>query len=153
VTDEYKAKLQALLRGYAERAAKVEPANKTPQDQADRRMCGSGCGRSSVPCSTRSWSSSRMPDTMPRFGNTSSATTPTQRGPLLHAAIRTRLGAHLPLRPRHGIVVQREVKHAPGRTAAHQHRDRLGTIGITAVSAPWVETKTLAFIEAVLKAN
>src|SRR6266540_206462 len=56
--------------------------------------------------------------------------------------------------PRHGIVVQREVKHAPwkGRPPT-AGGDRLGTIGITAVFASWVETKTLSFIEAVLKAN
>ena len=38
MTEEYKAKLQALLRAYAERAANAQPT--TPQDQADRRMCG-----------------------------------------------------------------------------------------------------------------
>ena len=56
--------------------------------------------------------------------------------------------------PRHGIVVQREVKQAPwkGRPATGSG-DRLGTIGITAVAAAWVETKTLSFIEAVLRAN
>ena len=56
--------------------------------------------------------------------------------------------------PRHGIVVQREVKAAPwkGRPITGTG-DRLGTIGINAVSAAWVETKTLSFIEAVLKAN
>jgi hypothetical protein len=31
--------------------------------------------------------------------------------------------------------------------------ERLGTIGTDAVSALWVETKTLNFIDAVLKAN
>jgi len=31
--------------------------------------------------------------------------------------------------------------------------DRIGTIGVEAVSPEWVETKTLSFIEAVLKAN
>ena len=56
--------------------------------------------------------------------------------------------------PRHGIVVQREVKQAPwkGRPPTGTG-DRLGTIGIAAVAAPWVETKTLSFVEAVLKAN
>ncbi len=56
--------------------------------------------------------------------------------------------------PRRGIVVQREVKHAPWK-GQHptQGGDRTGTIGIAAVSAAWVETKTLSFIEAVLKAN
>ena len=37
MTEDYKAKLRALLEAYAERAAKVQPADKTPQDQADRR--------------------------------------------------------------------------------------------------------------------
>ena len=56
--------------------------------------------------------------------------------------------------PRHGIVAQREVKHAPwkGRPPTGTG-DRLGTIGISAVSGAWVETKTLTFIEAVLKVN
>src|SRR5260370_5433238 len=56
--------------------------------------------------------------------------------------------------PRHGIVVHREVKHAPwkGRPPTGTG-DRLGTIGIAAVSEAWVETKSLSFIEAVLKAN
>jgi len=55
---------------------------------------------------------------------------------------------------RTGIVVQREVKHAPwkGRPPTGSG-DRLGTIGITAVSSAWVETKSLSFIEAVLKVN
>jgi hypothetical protein len=56
--------------------------------------------------------------------------------------------------PRHGIVAQREVKHAPwkGRPPTGTG-DRLGTIGIAAVSEAWVETKSLSFIDAVLKAN
>ncbi|HEY3220664.1 MAG TPA: hypothetical protein VGJ80_08030, partial [Gemmatimonadales bacterium] len=56
--------------------------------------------------------------------------------------------------PRYGIVVQREVKQAPwkGRPPTGGG-DRLGTIGIAAVSTVWVETKTLSFIEAVLRAN
>ena len=56
--------------------------------------------------------------------------------------------------PRHGIAVQREVKQAPwkGRPPTGGG-DRLGTIGITAISPAWVATKTLSFIEAVLKAN
>ncbi len=84
---------------------------------------------------------------------------------LLHAASRSVALSFTPRRglasalifrydPRHGIAVQREVKQAPwkGRPATATG-DRLGNIGITAVSAAWVETKTLTFIEAVLKAN
>lgn len=56
--------------------------------------------------------------------------------------------------PRRGIVVQRDVR-APvtsGKVVTAT-TDRLGTIGVDAVSAEWVETKTLNFIEAVLKVN
>jgi len=56
--------------------------------------------------------------------------------------------------PRRGILVQRSVKPSPtkGRLVTASG-DRIGTIGVDAVSPPWVETKTLAFIEDVLKAN
>jgi len=56
--------------------------------------------------------------------------------------------------PRRGILVQRSVKPSPtkGRVVTASG-DRIGTIGVDAVSPQWVETKTLAFIEDVLKAN
>src|SRR5215510_12039936 len=40
MTEEFKRKLQGLLQAHAERAAKEHPADKTPRDQTDRRMCG-----------------------------------------------------------------------------------------------------------------
>ena len=40
MTDDYETKLRALLQEYAERSARVSPAEKTPKDHADRRMCG-----------------------------------------------------------------------------------------------------------------
>src|SRR2546430_17104443 len=40
MSEEYKAKLQALLQAYAERAAKEQRATTAPKDFADRRMCG-----------------------------------------------------------------------------------------------------------------
>jgi len=56
--------------------------------------------------------------------------------------------------PRRGIVVQRDVRAAVTRgRVVTASTDRLGTIGVDAVSAEWVETKTLNFVEAVLKAN
>jgi len=57
--------------------------------------------------------------------------------------------------PRHGIVVHRDVKPSPAkpRVPAAASSDRTGMIGVDAVSAPWVERKTLTFIEDVLKAN
>jgi hypothetical protein len=56
--------------------------------------------------------------------------------------------------PRRGIVVQRDVKPSPRRAkAVTLTGDRSGTIGIDVVSPSWVVTKTLDFVEAVLKAN
>ncbi len=56
--------------------------------------------------------------------------------------------------PKRGIVVQREVKAAPSQArVGAASGDRTGTIGVDAMSAQWVETKTLAFVADVLKAN
>jgi hypothetical protein len=154
-SEEYRDKLRALLQAYAEHAATSPNAGKTSQDQADRKLCGErlqtvvrpvldtlmaelkGAGHDA---SVREHIA--RDDAYP-----SVALSFTPRGGLASALI-------FRYDPRHGIVVQREVKHAPwkGRPPTGTG-DRLGTIGITAVSAPWVETKTLSFIEAVLKAN
>jgi hypothetical protein len=56
--------------------------------------------------------------------------------------------------PRRGILVHRDVKLSPTKGRATPVTvDRTGTIGVDAVSAQWVETKTLSFVEDVLKAN
>lgn len=56
--------------------------------------------------------------------------------------------------PRRGILVHRDVKLSPTKGRATPVTvDRTGTIGVDAVSAQWVETKTLTFVEDVLKAN
>ena len=56
--------------------------------------------------------------------------------------------------PRRGILVQREIKPSPqkGRMVT-AGGDRIGTIGVDALTTQWVETKTLAFVADVLKAN
>jgi hypothetical protein len=155
MTEDFKAKLSALLKAHAERVAKAPPANMTPQDQTDRRMCGErlhsvvrpvleaimaelkGAGHEA---SVREHI--ERDDAYP-----SVALSFTPRGGLASALI-------FRYDPRHGIVAQREVKQAPwkGRPPTGSG-DRLGTIGIPAVSAAWVETKSLSFIEAVLKVN
>jgi len=155
MSDDFKARLQKMLQQHAERAAKEHPADKTPRDQADRRMCGErlhsvvrpvldgliaelqGAGHQA---SVREHI--ERDDAYP-----SVALSFTPQGGLASALI-------FRYDPRHGIVVQREVKHAPwkGRPPTGTG-DRLGTIGIAAVSESWVETKSLSFIEAVLKVN
>lgn len=153
--DDYKAKLRAMLKVHAERAAKVLPADKTPQDQADRRMCGERLHSVVRPV---------LDDLMAELknaGHDASVREHIERDDAypsvaLSFTPKSGLASALIFRydPRHGIVVQREVKQAPwkGRPPTGSG-DRLGTIGITAVSAAWVETKSLSFIEAVLKAN
>lgn len=153
--DDYKAKLRAMLKAHAERAAKVLPADKTPQDQADRRMCGERLHSVVRPV---------LDDLMAELknaGHDASVREHIERDDAypsvaLSFTPKSGLASALIFRydPRHGIVVQREVKQAPwkGRPPTGSG-DRLGTIGITAVSAAWVETKSLSFIEAVLKAN
>jgi hypothetical protein len=155
MTDDYKAKLRALLKAHAERAARVLPADKTPQDQADRRMCGERLHSVVRPV---------LDDLMAELknaGHDASVREHIERDDAypsvaLSFTPKSGLASALIFRydPRHGIVVQREVKQAPwkGRPPTGSG-DRLGTIGITAVSAAWVETKSLSFIEAVLKAN
>ncbi len=152
-TDDYKAKLQALIQTHAERAAKLPPAE--PQDLTERRTCGERLRSIVRPVldTTMAELKSAGHDAAVREHTERDDAYPsvalsfTPRGGLASALI-------FRFDPRRGIVVQREVKHAPWK-GQHQTGtgDRLGTIGITAVSAPWVETKTLSFIEAVLKAN
>ncbi len=155
MTDEIKDKLRALLKAHAERAAKVQPRDKTPEDQADRRMCGERLHAVVRPV---------LDDLMAELknaGHDASVREHIERDDAypsvaLSFTPRSGLASALIFRydPRHGIVVQREVKQAPwkGRPPTGSG-DRLGTIGITAVSAAWVETKSLSFIEAVLKVN
>ena len=155
MTEEFRAKLRALLQAYAERAAKVQPVDKTTKDHADRRMCGERL-RSVV----RPVLDTIMAE-LKNAGHDASVREHIERedaypSVALSFTPRSGLASALIFRydPRHGIVAQREVKHAPwkGRPPTGTG-DRLGTIGITAVSEAWVETKTLSFIEAVVKAN
>jgi hypothetical protein len=153
VTDDYKSKLRALLEQYAERSAKT--AAKEPEDQADRRMCGER-----LHSVVRPVLDALMAE-LKNAGHEASVREHIERDDAypsvaLSFTPRRGLASALIFRydPRHGIVVQREVKQAPwkGRPPTGTG-DRLGTIGITAVSTAWVETKSLTFIEAVLKAN
>jgi len=151
--DDYKTKLRALLEQYAERSAKTSA--KVPEDQADRRMCGER-----LHAVVRPVLDALMAE-LKTAGHDASVREHIERDDAypsvaLSFTPRRGLASALIFRydPRHGIVVQREVKQAPwkGRPPTGA-TDRLGTIGITAVSPAWVETKSLSFIEAVLKAN
>ena len=153
MTEEVRAKLRALLKAYAERAAK-EP-DKTDKDQADRRLCGERLHAIVRPV---------LDDLLTELKNAGQDASVREHierddaypSVALSFTPKAGLASALIFRydPRHGIVVQREVKQAPwkGRPPTGSG-DRLGTIGISALTTAWVETKTLSFIEAVLKAN
>jgi hypothetical protein len=152
--DDVKTRLRALLQAYAERAAK-ETDKTEPKDQADRRMCGDRLHSIVRPV---------LEDFIAELkgaGHQASVREHIERDDAypsvaLSFTPKKGLASAIIFRydPRHGIVAQREVKHAPwkGRPPTGTG-DRLGTIGISAVSGAWVETKTLSFIEAVLKVN
>lgn len=155
MTDEFKSKLQKMLQQHAERAAKDQSADKTPKDQADRRMCGER-----LHSIVRPVLDALMAE-LQGAGHQASVREHIERDDAypsvaLSFTPRSGLASALIFRydPRYGIVAQREVKQAPwkGRPPTGSG-DRLGTIGITAVSQAWVETKSLSFIEAVLKVN
>jgi hypothetical protein len=155
MSEEFTAKLRALLTEHADRAAKIQPADKTPKDQADRRMCGER-----LRVVVRPVLDSLLAE-LKSAGHEASVREHIERDDAypsvaLSFTPRSGLASALIFRydPRHGIVAQREVKQAPwkGRPPTGTG-DRLGTIGLTAVSTAWVETKSLSFIEAVLKAN
>lgn len=154
--DDAKTRLRALLQAYAERAAK-ETDKTAAKDQADRRMCGDRLHSIVRPVLEEFMAE------LKGAGHEASVREHIERDDAypsvaLSFTPRNGLASAMIIRydPRHGIVVHREVKHAPwkGRPPTTGGTgDRLGTIGIGAVSAAWVETKTLSFIEAVLKAN
>lgn len=156
MADDYNAKLRALLEQYAQRSAKAT-TTKEPEDQGDRRMCGER-----LHAVVRPVLDALMAE-LKNAGHEASVREHIGRDDAypsvaLSFTPRSALASALIFRydPRHGIMVQREVKHAPwkGRPPTTGGTgDRLGTIGIAAVSTAWVETKSLSFIEAVLKAN
>ena len=153
--DDYLRKLRALLEQYAQHSTKT--IAKAPVDQADRAMCGDR-----LHAVVRPVLDALMAE-LKNAGHEASVREHIGRDDAypsvaLSFTPKNCLASALIFRydPRHGIIVQREVKHAPwkGRPPTTGGTgDRLGTIGIAAVSPAWVETKSLSFIEAVLKAN
>ena len=124
MTDEIMRKLRALLTAYAE--LKNAGHDAATRDHTDKEDAYPSVALSFTP-------------------RTRAATSP-----------ETALASALIFRyePRRGILVQRSVKPSPAKgRVVTATGDRIGTIGVDAVSPQWVETKTLAFIEDVLKTN
>ncbi len=164
MTDKTLDKLRGLLAAFAERKASA-PASKTLQGAAERkRKACADCLRNVVrpvldgfmaelknaghDASTRDHT-----DKEDAYPSVALSFTPRVRSA---DAGESALASALMFKydPRRGILVQREVKQSPTKArVVTATGDRLGMIGVDAVSTQWVETKTLAFIEDVLKAN
>lgn len=160
--DENLAKLRAMLEGYAERAAKAPPLKTPARGEGQRRACGDKLRAVVRPLldvvmaelqnAGHEASTRDQTDRENAYPSVALSFTPRTRGA---TSPRFALASALIFRydPRYGVVAYADVKAAPTARAATAATQRLGTIGVEALSAEWVETKTLNFIEAVLKAN
>jgi limonene-1,2-epoxide hydrolase len=160
--DKTVERLRSLLKAYDERTAQARAEHKTVHDEAERRRQRACADQ--LQNVVRPVLQGFMAE-LQNAGHDASIQDHTEQedaypsvalsfAPRAHGE--SALTSMLAFRydPRRGIVVQRDVK-APITKArvVTAHTDRIGTIGVDAVSAEWVETKTLNFIEAVLKTN
>ena len=161
MTDEGMKKLRSLLRSYLERPSKAQPELKPTPDEGERRRRACGERLQLVVRSVLADCSAELreagheaavddrTDAVNAYPSVALAFTPRAPG-------RTALTSVLTFRydPRRGVAVARDIKPAPqkGRVVTSS-TDRIGTMRVEAVNAEWVESKTLSFIEAVLKVN
>jgi hypothetical protein len=162
ITADQHTKLRGLLEAYAERKARTQLVATASDAEGDRqrRACGEilrtvvhpvleqvqselrGAGHEAA---TRDHTA--RDDAYPSVALSFTPRAPSSPDALASAII-------FRYDPRHGIVVQRDVKPSPRRgKVVTTSGDRSGTMGIDVVNEAWVVTKTLDFIEAVLKAN
>ena len=131
MTEQQRAKLRALLQAYAERAAKVKTEEKTPEDHADRRMCGER-----LHAIVRPILDAFMAE-LKEAGHEASVREHVERDDAypsvaLSFTPRRGLASALIFRydPRHGIAVQREVKQAPWKGQTPGKGSASGSCGI-----------------------
>jgi hypothetical protein len=156
-------KLRALLKSYAERTAQG-PATRDVMpalDEGERRRRACGDRLQKVVRAVLD----RVMDELKNAGHEAaiedqSATTGAYPSVGLTFKPHSRGGAALTsvltfrCDPRRGIAVARDIKASPAKgRVVTTSTDRIGTMKVEAVSVEWVETKTLSFVEAVLKVN
>ena len=154
-------KLRALLKTYEERSAAKPPAEvRTTPDEAERRRraCGDRLQNvvrlvlqgflTELKSAGHEGSIEDRTDTADAYPSVGLMFTPRAGGVALASTLLFRYD------PRRGIAVARDIKPsaAKGRVVTTSS-DRIGTMRVEAVTPEWVETKTLSFIEAVLKVN
>lgn len=155
MTEASLEKLRALLAGYAERKAAAPALRAGGAAEQKRRACADSLRNVVRPVLDKFMAelkaagheASTRDHTEREDAYPSVALSFTPKGALASALM-------FKFDPKHGIAVQRDVKAAPGKgRVGASSGDMIGTIKIDAVSAQWVATKTLSFVEDVLKAN
>jgi hypothetical protein len=164
MTDKAIENLRALLADFAKRTAGAPPPSKTGQRAGDRkRTACAECfqkvvrpvlDRFMVELKNAGHDASTRDNTARDDAYPSVALSFTPRTPAAGSTDALASALLFKYDPRRGVLVQRDVKASPskGRTVTATS-DRLGTIGVDALSTQWVETKTLTFVEEVLKVN
>jgi len=160
--DKSMEQLRSLLKSYEERSAKLQVGVKpATQDEGERRRRACGDRLRTVVRSVLD----RFTDALKNAGHEAAiedetATTGAYPTVALIFTPRTPAGTALASTltfkcdPRRGIAVARDIKPSPTKgRAVTSSTDRIGTMKVEAVSVEWVDTKTLSFIEAVLKVN
>lgn len=156
MSNEIFSRLRSLLKAYAEHKGQDVPGPRTGGGSDRKRQAGAEALRKVV----RPVLDAFMAE-LKEVGHEASTRDHTERAdayPSVALSFTPRGGLASALMfkydPKRGILVQREVKASPSKgRAVTTSGDRTGTIGVDAVSAAWVETKTLAFVADVLKAN
>ncbi len=155
MSDEIFTRLRSLLKAYAEHKESGPPASRTGHGDRKRQAGAEGLRNVVRPVldafmvelKNAGHDASTRDHTDREDAYPSVALSFTPRGGLASALM-------FKYDPKRGILVQREIKPSPARgRVVTASGDRTGTIGVDAVSAQWVETKTLAFVADVLKAN
>jgi hypothetical protein len=162
MTGKIAEKLRSLLKSYDERAAGRPPTEvRATPDEGERRRqaCGDRLQNVARPVlqafvtelksAGHEGSIEDRTDTADAYPSVGLMFRPRAPG-------RVALASTLTFRydPRRGIAVVRDIKPSgtKGRVVTTS-TDRIGTMRVEAVTPEWVETKTLSFIEAVLKVN
>jgi hypothetical protein len=165
MSDKSIEKLRALLKGYAERTAPGQaggaPAAKPVSDEGTRRRraCGERLQKvvrvvldrvmDELKNAGHEAAIEDHSDSADAYPSVELAFTPrTPDGSALASLLTFRCD------PRRGIAVARDIKPLPAKgRVVTTSSDRIGTMKVEAITIDWVETKTLSFIEAVLKVN
>lgn len=159
MADKTVDKLRALLKTFSERTAQASATAKPSSDEGERRRRACGDRLQKVVRTALQTFAAELrdagheaaiddhTDSSDVYPSVALVFTPRTPGAL--ASMLT-----FKCDPRRGITVARDVRQpaSKGRVVSTS-TDRLGTMRVEGVTTEWVETKTLSFVEAVLKAN